>query len=68
MCTDASRQGLGFVMQQQTAEGQWILVQAGSHCLTDAESKYAVVVLELATCCDVGNLGMQSISHGNAAF
>ena len=47
VCTDASRQGLGFVMQQQTAEGKWCLVQAGSHCLTDAESRYAVIELEL---------------------
>ena len=47
VCTDASRQGLGFVMQQQTAEGQWRLVQAGSRCLTDAESRYAVIELEL---------------------
>ena len=42
ICTDASRQGLGFLMQQQTpqgqktAKGQWHLIQAGSHCLTDA--------------------------------
>ena len=47
VCTDASRQGLGFVMQQQTAEGQWHLVQAASRCLTDAESRYAVIELEL---------------------
>ena len=47
VCTDASRQGLGFVMQQQTPEGQWRLVQAGSRCLTDAESRYAVIELEL---------------------
>ena len=43
-------------MQQQTVEGQWQLVQAGSRCLTDAESRYAVIELELATRCDVGYL------------
>ncbi len=65
VCTDASRQGLGFVMQQQTAEGQWRLVQAGSHCLTDAESRYAVNDLELLVItwaiwkCTVFLMGMQ---------
>jgi len=29
LSTDASRQGLGFILQQQT-EGQWTLIQAGS--------------------------------------
>ena len=47
ICTDASRQGLEFIMQQQTAEGQWHLIQAGSRCLTDAEARYAVIELEL---------------------
>jgi len=65
ICTDASRQGLGFVMQQQTAEGQWNLVQAGSRCLTDAESRYAVIKLELLAVtwaiwkCRVFLMGMQ---------
>ena len=35
LCTDASRHGLGFVLQQQTIEGTWTLIQAGSHFLTD---------------------------------
>ena len=47
LCTDASRQGLGFVLQQQGADAQWNLVQAGSRCLTDTESRYAVIELEL---------------------
>ena len=47
VCTDASSQGLGFVMQQQIAKGQCHLVQAGSRYLTDAESSYAVIGLEL---------------------
>jgi len=47
LCTDASRQGLGFIMQQQGQNEVWQLVQAGSQCLTEAESRYAVVELEL---------------------
>ena len=46
LCTDASRQGLGFVLQQK-AEHNWVIVQAGSRFLTDAESRYAVIELEL---------------------
>ena len=38
LCMDASRQGLGFVLQQQGADGAWHLVQAGSRYLTDTES------------------------------
>ena len=30
ICTDASRQGVGFVLQQQTPIGKWALIQAGS--------------------------------------
>ena len=65
ICTDASRQGLGFIMQQQTAEGQWHLIQAGSRCLTDAEARYAVIELELLAVtwaiwkCRVFLMGMQ---------
>ena len=47
LCTDASRQGVGFVLQQQSDTGQWTLVQAGSHFPTLAESRYAVIELEL---------------------
>lgn len=46
LCTDASRQGLGFVLQQKL-EDSWVLVQAGSRFLSDAESRYAVIELEL---------------------
>ena len=65
ICTDASRQGLGFIMQQQTAEGQWYLIQAGSCSLTDAEARYAVIELELLAImwaiwkCRVFLMGMQ---------
>ena len=47
LCTDASRQGLGFVLQQQSTAGKWILVQAGSRFLSGAESRYAIIELEL---------------------
>ena len=46
LCTDASRQGLGFILQQKTAE-QWTLIQAGSRFLSDAETRYAVIELEM---------------------
>ena len=66
LCTDASRQGLGFVLQQLSDAGQWNLVQAGSHFLTPAESRYAVIELELlaiawaVTKCHVFLGGMQN--------
>ena len=46
LCTDASRQGLGFVLQQ-LVEGSSVLVQAGSRFLSDTESHYAVIELEM---------------------
>ena len=47
ICTDASRQGVGFVLQQQTPVGKWALIQAGSQFLSSAESRYTVIELEL---------------------
>ena len=46
LCTDASRQGLGFTLQQKGGDG-WTLVQAGSRFLSDTESRYAIIGLEL---------------------
>ena len=46
LCTDASRQGLGFILQQKTAD-KWTLIQAGSRFLSDAETRYAVIELEM---------------------
>jgi len=46
LCTDASRQGLGFILQQKQ-DDNWVLVQAGSRFLSDAESRYAIIELEL---------------------
>jgi len=49
LCTDASHQGLGFILQQQDTPSTWTLIQAGSRFLTDAESRYAIVELEMLT-------------------
>ena len=46
LCTDASRRGLGFVLQQQS-DDTWVMIQAGSQFLSDAESRYAIIELEL---------------------
>ena len=46
LCTDASRNGLGFVLQQRHQD-KWALVQAGSRFLSDAESRYAIIELEM---------------------
>lgn len=46
LCTDASCQGLGFILQQNT-DDNWALIQAGSRFLSDAESRYAIIELEL---------------------
>ena len=43
---DASRQGLGFVLQQQS-DDTWVMIQAGSRFLSDAESRYAIIELEV---------------------
>ena len=66
LCTDASRQGLGFILQQQSPTGKWGLIQAGSRFLTAAESRYAVIELELLAVawsvlkCKVFLLGVQN--------
>ena len=47
LVTDASRIGIGYVLQQQHEGDTWKTVQCGSKMLTDCESRYAVVELEL---------------------
>ena len=48
LSTDASRlKGLGFLLQQKQPDGTWRVIQAGSRFLTDAESRYATIELEL---------------------
>ena len=47
LCIDASKSKLGFILQQKSVDGPWLLIQAGSCFLTETESHYAVVELEL---------------------
>ena len=44
--TDASRTGIGFVLQQQHGD-KWLTIQANSRHLTDTEGRYAVIELEM---------------------
>jgi len=46
LSTDASKQGLGFILQLKTGD-KWTLIQAGSRFLSDAESIYAIIELEM---------------------
>ena len=63
LSTDASRQGLGFILQQNTA-GTWNLIQAGSRFLTDAEFQYAIIELEmLAVCWAVSKCKLMGLQH-----
>ena len=67
LSTDASRQGLWYVLQQRHGD-MWSLVQAGSRFLSDAESWYAIIELELlavawaATKCKIFLAGLQHFS------
>ena len=46
--TDAARtKGLGYVLRQKSPEGQWKMIEAGSRFITEAESRYSMVELEL---------------------
>ena len=46
--TDASRlHGLGFILMQKQEDDSWHIVQCGSRFLTETESRYAAVELEL---------------------
>ena len=65
--TDASRLGgLGFCLRQQDEQGRWRLIQCGSRFLSDTETRYAVIELELLALvwackkADVYLKGMQS--------
>ena len=50
LSTDASRQGLGFILQQKSGD-EWTLIQAGSRFLSDAETRHAVIELEMLAVC-----------------
>ena len=46
--TDGSKlNGLGFVLKQKQRDQTWKVIQAGSRYLTDAESRYVAIELEL---------------------
>ena len=68
LCTDASRQGVGFILQQQSSARKWLLTQAGSRFLTPTETRYATIELELlavawsVTKCKVFLLGLQNFT------
>ena len=51
LCTDDSRHGLGFILQQQNQDGNWKLTKAGSHFLSDTEGCYAIIELEMLAVC-----------------
>ena len=51
LCTNASRHGLGFILQQQNPDGKWTLTQAGSRFLSDVECRYAIIELEMLAVC-----------------
>ena len=46
LLTDASRTGIGFVLQQQHGD-KWLTIQANSRHLTDTKGRYAVIELEM---------------------
>lgn len=52
LIADASRLfGLGFVLKQEVEAGIWKTVQAGSRFLSPAETRYAMIELELLAIC-----------------
>ena len=65
--TDAARlKGLGFCLRQQDEHGNWKLIQCGSRFLSETESRYATIEVELlaltwaAKKCSIYLKGMQS--------
>ena len=67
LSTDASRQGLGYILQQQHGDN-WSLIQAGFRFLLAAKSHYAIIELELLVVawaikkCNVFLAGLQHFS------
>ena len=66
LCPDASREGLGFVLQQQDSNGTWSLIQAGSRFLIETESHYAVIVGDVGSM--LGRTEMQTLFNRIATF
>ena len=68
LCIDASRQGVGFILQQQSSAGKWLLIQAGSRFLAPTETWYSTIELELLAVawsvakCKVSLLGLQNFT------
>ena len=46
LSNEASRQGLAFILQQKKND-EWTLNQVGSRFISDAESSYAIIELEM---------------------
>ena len=66
--TDASRKnGFGYALLQHQS-GHWRLIQCGSRFLTDTESRYSIIEMELQaaywamTKCRLYLLGLQNFS------
>ena len=56
LIADASRLfGLGFVLKQEVEPNVWKTVQAGSRFLSPAETRYAMIELELLAICWAAN-------------
>jgi len=51
LCTDASCNRLGLILQQRSINGEGTLSQAGSRFLLDAGSCYAIIELEMLAVC-----------------
>ena len=66
LCADTSRQDLGFILQQRSPTRQWVLVQGGSHFLSEAESQYVIIELKVlavacaANKCKIFLMGLQN--------
>ena len=51
LITDASKQGIGWILLQQTEDGDWRMVRAGSAALGPSQKNYPAIQLELLGVC-----------------
>ena len=51
LITDASKQGIGWILLQQTEDGDWRMVRAGSAALGPSQRNYPAIQLELLGVC-----------------
>ena len=63
LCTDASHQGLGFILQQQDTPSTWTIIQDGFRFLTNAQSGYAIVELEILAVTSICHLFLAWLQH-----